>query len=713
MTPQLFVSDDFLTAYARIPRNQQKKVREFLAKFRVDPTAASINYEPIHNVRDQRIRTVRIDQTYRAVILHPDTGDHYVLVWVDHHDRAMEWAANKIFPVNPVTGALQMLDMAQMAEVDARAPQQAAPADKAVEEYRLFETFSNEDLLRTGLPAPLLPSVRSLRRAEELDALEAYLPAEAFEALYWIANLGYSVKQALEAVGTQIPSKPVDPEDLSAALAHPDSQRRFHLVESDEELGDILDAPLEKWRIFLHPSQAQLVERHFNGPARVLGGAGTGKTVVAMHRARYLARNVFPAPNDRILFTTFTRNLATNIAQNLDNLCGAERARIEVTNLHAWATQFLRNQGIPVAIAEEDDIAQCWQNALYGTGNGDWPEALLRNEWNHVIQAQDISDRASYLRASRQGQGFALNRGQRAAMWPIFAAYREELTRIGKWEWVDVVRRARQLLEATGMRLPYRAIVVDETQDLDAGELRLLRAMIPEGPNDLFFVGDAHQRIYGRPVVMAHCGIHIRGRAARLRINYRTTEEIRRWAVSVLAGTTVDDLDGGVDSNAEYVSIMHGIQPTVRHFAQVEDELSFLELELHELITLTAPDRICIVARTHEQLQKIYIPALRRAAIDYLYLQATTPEYAGSGIRVATMHRVKGLEFEHVFLVGLSADVFPMRLSQMPDEGAARTANELQERCLLHVAATRARESLTVTSSGTPSPLLGDLQLSR
>lgn len=696
ITPNLYVADTFLESFSRLPQEQRKKVRELLAKFRADPTAPSINYEPIRDVRDNRVRTLRIDRTYRAVMLHPRTGADYVLVWVDHHDEAMAWASRKEFAVNPVTGAMQVIDTQFVEEL---APLPIVPAAaKALDEYAPFELFADADLLRTGVPAVLLPAVRALPTAEALETLKPYLPVESYEALFWIAAEHCSVEQAIAHAGVTV-AHSADPDDVAAALAHPDSQRRFHLVASVEELEDILDAPLEKWRIFLHPSQARLVERHFNGPARVLGGAGTGKTVVAMHRARHLACHVFTAPADRILFTTFTRNLATNIRQNLQNLCGPEVERIEVTHLHALAVRLLERAGQQVHVLDEATSAQFWRNAIEQTGPSEFSEVFLRHEWSAVVQAQGISDRAGYLQASRQGQRTPLNRSQRAAIWRVFEHYRAALNAHNWLEWPDVIRRARQLLETEPARSPYCAIIVDETQDLHAEELRLLRALIPEGPNDLFFVGDAHQRIYGQPVVMAQCGIAIRGRAARLRINYRTTEQIRRWSTAILADTAVDDLDGGQDEASGYCSLMSGPPPTVRSFATPEAEHAFLLDEVRSLLETTEAERICIVARTHRQIRDLYVPLLRGAGIPYLILEADTPDHIGSGVRLATMHRVKGLEFEHVLIAGLNDGV-------MPSPAAVSADDLLRERCLLHVAASRARETLTATGWGKMSRLL-------
>lgn len=705
--PKVAIAEDFLEAYAQIPRSQQKKVREFVTKFQDNPTSHAINYESIHNMRDDRVRTVRIDRAYRAIVLHPPRGDVYLLLWVDNHDEAMAWAQHKLFGVNPVTGALQVVDTEQVTAVTEAVQEEAEEAERPLADYALFETFSDEDLRRVGVPRVLLPAVRALQTADRLEKLEPYLPAEAFEALFWIANLGYSVEQALNEVSAgHKPTAEVDVEDLETALEHPDSQRRFAVVETQDELADMLDAPLEKWRVFLHPSQRELVQRHFNGPARVLGGAGTGKTVVAMHRARHLARNVFTQPGDRILFVTYTRTLAHNLSQNMDNLCGAERERIEVVHLHKWAMDYLRDHNIEVRIASGQEIEQCWQDAIRSTAPVEFEDAFYRAEWENVIKANRITTKGAYLRVPRRGQGSRLSRLQRAAVWNVFAQYRENLKQLGKIEWNDVPAKVRQHLEEHGNdALPYRAVLVDETQDLFPEELRLIRAIVPPGPNDLFLVGDAHQRIYSTvPVVMSHCGIEIRGRSRKLQINYRTTEKIRRWSLGVLEGMLIDDLNGRIDEHTAYTSLRPGQAPAIKCFDSLSEERAFVIGEIERLVVMEGvlPESICIVARAGRQI-KNYTRGLRQAGIHYLYLSRETNEDAGEGVRLATMHRVKGLEFTHIFIVGVNEGTMPSRHVVAEDEEA------LRERCLLHVAATRARDTLTVTSYGKPSPFLAAL----
>ena len=707
--PTVAIAADFLEAYSNVPRAQQKKVRDFVTKFQNNPTSASINYESIHDMRDERVRTVRIDRSYRAIVLHPRQGNVYALLWVDNHDEAMEWARHKDFTINPATGALQVIDTEAVKAVT-EAVQAEQPEVKPLDDYGLFDLFPENDLLRAGVPRVLLPAVQALQTVEQLEKLEPYLPAEAYEALFWIANLGYSVDQALNEVTAARPAaETVDVEDIETALQHPDSQRRFAIVETQDDLEAMLNAPLEKWRVFLHPSQAELVTRHFNGPARVLGGAGTGKTVVAMHRARYLARHVFKEPADRILFVTFTSTLAHNIGQNLDHLCGDERQWIEVVHLHKWAMDYLKSQRVSVHIIAKEEQKQCWQEAISAAPKVEFEDAFYRAEWENVVKANRITTQAEYLRVPRRGQGSRLSRLQRAAAWKVFANYREKLAQLGKIEWNDVPAQARRHLETSGRQLPYRAVIVDEVQDLFPEELRLIRRIVGEGANDLFLVGDAHQRIFSTaPVVLGHCSINVRGRSRKLRINYRTTERIRKWAIGVLENLAIDDLDGGIDEHQAYVSLRHGQSPTIRHFATLADERAHVVEQIERLVVIEdiPAESICIVARESRQMPN-YMRGLEQAGIPYLHLTRNKHDDEGEGVRLATMHRVKGLEFTHIFMAGVNEGIMPNRYVVAEDEEA------LRERCLLHVAATRARDTLTITSYGRPSPFLATVGILR
>jgi superfamily I DNA/RNA helicase len=708
--PKIAIGAEFLKAMANIPKSEQKKVREFTEKFRKDPTQTSINYEPIHNVKDKKVRTVRIGLNYRAVVLHPPKGEVYILVWVDHHDEAMEWAKNKVFEINSETGALQIVDT-QIIEKQVEVPK---PTSLEMQEEKvepgLFDEFSDKQLQKIGLPKLLLPSIRKLKNEEELEQISEHLPDEAYEGLLSLAA-GFSFEETLEELGREAENKQIDPEDYERALDNPDTKRRFATVKSSEELIEMLNAPLEKWRVFLHPTQKKIVEGFYNGPVRVLGGAGTGKTVAAIHRAKHLIETVYKNPSDKIIFLTFTSNLAKAIKHQLDSILKDEyKNHITVTTVHSLANQILRkvDKNFQTESSREiqNKMDEAWKMAISFEEIG-LEEAFYREEWEDVVQRNGVMTENEYLRAARIGRGTRISRLQRKQIWKVFEDYRSYLNRHNIKEWVDVVREARILIEQNNVVLPYKAAIVDEAQDLHLEDYKLIRALIPEGQNDLFIVGDTHQRIYKNKVVLSHSGINVRGRSKRLKINYRTTEQIRRWAVSLIEGLPYDDLDEGYADQKGYTSLLQGLEPEIRHFNTLNEELDFIKDYVYNAINNNIQlSNICIVTRLNRLINEVYEPFFRGENIKAVILNPEIAEQ-GEGIRLSTMHRVKGLEFSHIIITSVNEGVIPPRnaLQKAADEVSKNDIIQ-REKSLLYVAATRARDYLVVTSYGEKSKLL-------
>ncbi|MXY06888.1 MAG: AAA family ATPase [Gammaproteobacteria bacterium] len=690
---RMAMSADFLTAFAKLPSQQQRGVRAMITRFERDSKATGLNYERIANAKDPNMRSLRIDGSYRAIVLKPAQGNMHMLLWADKHDEAYQWATRHACSINVETGALQVYEPRQVADPDSP----PATTDKA----RAFGELKRRELMRLGVPAEMTDEVLELQGEAELEAMAPRLPIEAYEALYlYLAGESYDeLVRAREA-----PAEPVDASDFATALEHNDSRSRFVVIEDDLELEEMFNAPLERWRVFLHPSQRRLVERSWNGPVRVLGGAGTGKTVVAMHRARWLARTL-PADH-RILFTTFTRNLAADIANNLQAICSAEELkRIEVTNLDRWVQRFLRGRRyrFRLVFGREEEA---WREALAKKPDGmTFQDTFYEHEWEQVIQSRGVDSREEYLHVSRTGRGVRLNRAARARVWPVFEEYRVQLAERGVLEVADCYRAAAALLEEDRRGGDFAAVIVDEAQDLDAPAWQLIRSLAPSGKDDLFIVGDAHQRIYSRRrVVLSHCGIDIRGRARKLRLNYRTTEETCRWATDLLEGRPIDDLDGGRDDNKGLRSVAHGPAPVVRHFSNRADQAAWLIEHLAALEAQGEPLRgVCIVARTRPERDAIG-RELSEAGLSVEVLETDSPDDSASGVRLATMHRVKGLEFDHIVIASANADTLPLPAAIAAADSPA--AAETAERSLLYVAATRAKKELLVLSFGEPSPYL-------
>jgi superfamily I DNA/RNA helicase len=703
--PKVAISSDFLKSFSLLPQSQQKKVREFVEKFRANPASSGINYEKIQQARDPNLRSVRIDQAYRGIILKPEAGDAYLLLWVDHHDEAYRWAQNRVFGIHPETGSLQVVDVSVISPPP---PQEATQFGKG-----LFDGFKDKELLKAGIPEALLPLIRRLTTEAQLDEAGKNIPQEAFEALFMLAA-GFTLAEVLNEQERQATAKPVDTTDFAAALEAPDSQRRFHIVDDAKELAEILNAPLDQWRVFLHPSQKKITEWNVNGPIRVLGGAGTGKTVVAMHRARWLAENFAVGEHDRILFTTFTRNLAEDILQNLRKLCSVELLRkIEVINLDGWVANFLKKSGYDYTLLFNGATSPQWKAALNQAPESLADGTFLREEWELVIQANGVRTFEDYLRVPRIGRGRRLSRPEKKAIWPVFEEYRAQLNTHSLKELVDATRDARNLLERQGDILPYKAILIDEAQDMGTEAFKLIRQMIPpsraDQRNSLFITGDAHQRIYGQKVVLSHCGIDVRGRSRKLRINYRTTEETRKWAVRLLDGRPIDDLDASLDSQKGYCSLLHGEPPEILETPTFEDEVKKIIAHLHALQKAGAQlDNVCLVARTNELMDQ-YEGAIKGAGIPvYRIRRSMAEDRRTSGLRLATMHRVKGLEFDYIIAAGVNEGTVPLATSQSVNSDPFEAAeNETRERALLYVAATRAKRGALITSHGGKSPFLG------
>lgn len=695
LKPKVALAQDFLANLPGLPGHIQGKVLKWALKFQNDPTAAGIHYESIRGARDQSLRSVRIDQDWRGIVFKPDKGDVYVLMYVDRHDAAYRWAENRRVAIHPMTGAMQVFSVESIVEPaldKARhgVPPESSNATVGVPEPKptpLYGHLSDEDLLSLGTPSALLGQVRGIASESELDAMQPFLPVEAYEGLFLVAA-GDAVGEVLASRETRV-GRPVDTTDFATALSTAESQARFVVVDDEETMAAILNAPLAQWRIFLHPTQRKLAQGHRSGPMRVLGGAGTGKTVLAMHRAKWLAENAVPE-GGKVFFTTFTRNLAHDIQGNLKTLCTAPTLRkIEVQNLDAWVRAFLRRHRYEYEIVfsrdRDAEARAAWQQALaLADPTLGLPASFYEEEFERVVLAQGVTSRDEYRQARRIGRGTVLNRAKRDAIWPVFEGYRTGLTSRKRKEVDDAYRDAVRLLE--GKPLDFSCIVVDETQDFGPQALRLLRAMAPQGPNDLFLVGDGHQRIYQRHrASMTSCGIDIRGRSRKLYLNYRTTEEIRRLAVAMLEGCEVDDLDEGSDEVRRYKSVAHGPSPVVHEVAHLED--AHRRMAPIVRAALGRGHTICVmVAAVHEA--EAVAKVLQNEGLDVLRLGPEQHDASGStAARVATMHRAKGLEFDEVLVL-------------LTQPGGTLQPEVSDPRRLHYVAVSRAKKMATVIRVG-------------
>lgn len=688
LMPKIAISDDFLKSFASIPRANQQAVLSFVAKFRQNPLATGINYERIRDAADPNMRSVRVNDNIRGIVLKPEVGNVYCLLWVDHHDDAYQWARRHRVAIHPDVGSIQVY------AVQETATEQTAVSEQApVHSAGLFDALKDREIRRLGVPDDRLAQVRSVGCEADLDSLESHLPDEAFEALFL-----YAAGESYENIISEQPApEMIDPQDFGAALERDSTRRHFVVLTDDSDLEALMAAPLERWRVFLHPSQRKLVERDWKGPVKVTGGAGTGKTVVAMHRAARLARQYRDLPGKPVVFTTFTRTLADDIRQHLAMLCSPqELEKIQVVNLDQWASGLLRRFGYPYTLLyNEGDRRRFWQVAMaVMPASVNHGLQFMRAEYERVVLPQGCETVEDYMRASRIGRGGQLSRVARKAIWPVFAEYRAQLQAENLKEPEEAFREAAVLLKRENPVLGIKAMVVDEAQDISSAGFELIRTAVPEGDNDLFIVGDAHQRIYRHKVVLGKVGIEVRGRSRKLKVNYRTTDEIRQWACAQLEGCEVDDLNGDQDSLRGYRSLTHGDRPDILQSESQAEDVKIIAKTIKQLCDDGMESRqICVTARTNDDVDALMI-GLQTTGLTCLKLEPATPDDSQEpGIRLATMHRIKGLEFGVVILgsyKGISH--YAEQFSRDEDAGVA-VDTEMAERCLLHVAATRAKRN--------------------
>lgn len=689
------ISSDFLTAFARLPRQVQGKVTEFVNKFRNNPMSPGINYEKLNSGIDKKIFSVRIDDTYRGIVVRQQEVGVYLLLWVDHHDEAYQWAARKRCEVNPKTGAIQVFDVQSMVE-------KVSVPDKVA----LFALAKDDELLKLGVPEIQLDFVRSFISKEDFYKAEQSMPHDAYEHLSWLAE-GFPMEEVLELV-LEEQNASSDNEDLAVALDVPTTLKSFVVVDGEDELRRIMAEPLEKWRVFLHPTQRKIARKEYSGSARVLGGAGTGKTVVAMHRAKYLASKC--EGQQRILMTTFTANLAADIRENLRKICTLEEIRrIEVIHLDAWVNQFLRESGFSAQIGYDDVIKPLWERAVL-LANIDLPfeTSFYEEEWNRIVIAQEALTLEKYVKATRNGRGTRLDRKKRMHIWKVFENYQNLMKENQIRDINTAMYESTKLLQSAGRKPRYASIIIDEGQDFSDNAYRLIRALAgEEHPNDIFIVGDSHQRIYQNHPILSKCGINVRGRSSILKINYRTTEEIRKQALLLLKGISFDDLDKGFDLGDKCQSLTHGEKPIVENFGNANDEFDFLLREVKKLkdngVSLTD---ICVVART-KKLVDDYIALFTKAGIrSYAIKRNKADDRSFDGLRVATMHRVKGLEFKYVFIAAVNNRIIPLSSAINKADAVSEEESITSEKCLLYVAMTRAQKGVYITSYGRKSEFL-------
>ncbi|MFE2710731.1 UvrD-helicase domain-containing protein [Streptomyces mirabilis] len=705
---QVVMADVFGKYYDKLDGSVQAQVLQFIMKMQRDPDANGLNLKPPKGAEDKRVRTARINDNFRAVLMHYADRIYY-LVAVLPHDDAYTLASHIIFDINKVTGGVELINLASLHGTLSGQPAQAS----VTAEPSVFAHVSDSDFDRLGVHPSVVPALREIRSIDAILGFVEHLPKLARDVILCLAD-GMSVEDVWEHVSSvAATTDTIDPDDYEAANERPATKESFVVTGDVAEFGRIMSEPLSAWRIFLHPAQRALAERKIpnKGSVRVTGGPGTGKTVVALHRVKALADRL--PPGQAILLTTYTTTLAELLRSLLEDLGGAQlTAKVDVRNIDKVAYGIAKEifgAKTPKSLGD-DEIRKRWDDLAEEQQPHRWDARFLEAEWKQVVLAQDIRSRDDYLAASRAGRGRRLNRPERAQVWSLIESFEHRLDAAGE---VGVTQLAAQAARiASGWNdetRPYRHIVVDEAQDLHAAHWKLLRALVPVCEDDLFIVGDAHQRIYDNRTALSAHGINVRGgRSKRLTLNYRTTRQILGTSLSLLGDAGFDDLDDATEDLGGYRSVLGGAKPEMIDYPSAAAELAGLTARIKEWLGEgLKEDEIVVTARTNK-LVDTAVAALNDAKIKAVKVRPRQTPAIGSGVHVMTMHRIKGLEYRAVAIIGVGADHVPQPGAVIPvSEDRTQHDRDLQrERSLLFVAATRAREQLALTWAGPRSPFL-------
>jgi superfamily I DNA/RNA helicase len=704
--PEIGYGRDWWASLSRLDGIAARQVNDAMSIFCTDPGRPGLNLELLNGSR--RLHTIRASKSIRILLARE--GDVSVFLEAGAHDDIYNRAARMRFVANPATGfvGLVPIDVAGDDEANERrllAERRQTTLDYARDVVGVLDHWSDAELLEVGFTDIEIGVLRTCAAEDELCLLD--LPGDRLELAI----------DLLELAPEQWRNPSLDPAAEAerrireVLLASPQS---FTQLFPPEEAARIAAAPIEDWMVFLHPDQRAAIERRHSGPARVRGSAGTGKTVVGLHRAAALARR-FEADGEsgKVLFTTYIKSLPPVFASLFARLPLAAVDQVEFINIDKLAFRICRESGDRPQLeprAIDAAFASAYRTVVQaGSPLAELSRDYLRTEVQAVIKGRGLRSVEDYLAIDRTGRRTRFTEPLRRQMWLLKEEWDRQMAQRGTIDFTDVILRARD----HARRLPapaYRAAIIDEAQDLTLVGLQLIRALINgqsgDRPDGLMVVGDGAQRIYAGGFTLKQAGIDVRGRTTVLKVNYRNTRQIINAAMAVAGDQVVDDLgDEQRRGDAAPESARDGIKPVLKCCTSHLDELGFVVRAIADLTssgTMSIAD-FAVAAATNDQAKQIR-EALSAAGIECQTLESYDGQPTDA-VKVGTHHRIKGLEFKVVFLPFLGAADFPR--SQVPGQGDLEyaEATELAVSCLF-VAMTRARDGLFLSCSGEPSTVL-------
>lgn len=686
---EFLIADTFTDSLAKLTGDEQKASKTTAFDLQINPINPGMALHRIDHAKDKNFWSVRVGRDIR-LILHKTDGS-LLLCYVDHHDAAYEWAERRKLETHPKTGAAQLVEIRERVQevvipkyVEAIASPEIKP--------KLFADVSDDALLSYGVPEEWLADVRAADE-DSILALTDRLPAEAAEALLELATGGKPKARVLPEV---------------APFEHPDAKRRFRVVDNVDELARALESPWDKWTIFLHPAQREFIEKDYAGPARIGGSAGTGKTIVALHRAVQLARD---HANARVLLATFSDPLANALRTRLRRLISTEPQlgeRIDVHAIEAIGTRLYKARFGEPKLASRSETRDTLREAAGEVSDHSFRYRFLATEWEQIVDAWQLDSLEAYQNVSRLGRKTKIPKKQQTILWSIFEKVRKKLRERNLITPSEMFTKLARTI-ASEKAPPFDFAIVDEAQDLTVAHLRFFAAMGGDRPNSLFFAGDLGQRIFQQPFSWLELGIDIRGRSQTLNVNYRTSHQIRTQSDRLL-GSELTDLDGILQKRSDTVSVFNGPDPTISVSKSADEEIDCVAKWIGERSAEgVVPHEIAAFVRSAAQLARAR-RALEGAGLPFKVLD-DGEEGVSNHASISTMHLAKGLEFRAVAVMACDDEVIPLqeRIEGVGDDADLQEVYDT-ERHLLYVACTRARDYLFVTGVEPASEFLDDLK---
>lgn len=668
---RIYLAKGLMGCAKSLGREVASALVQTIARFEENPAHPSLRRERVNRSLSEGVWAARVNQSHR--LIHFQRGDDFVLIHVDKHDAAYLWAERHRVEVHPATGAIQIWTAAT-----ATAPVPAAPRPAPAVRANTPPPFGqpDEELLSWGIPPAALGLIRAAKSQEDVYRLLAGLPDEAGENLVRVCS-----------------GEPAQPRPVSSdPLNHPDASGQIVPVPPPGRDADWIEKALAgdfaSWMVSMHPEHLKWVDRVWNGPYRFTGAAGTGKTVLALRRAVRLADS-----GKRVLLTTYTnalvsrlRVLATQLAE-ARGLSASVCDRITVSTVHKEAFQHAH-------LFVPDNIVQRVRQAAVALHYRDVEFAV--REWNDVVARQGLTTKGEYLDAARHGRGAALSQAQREDVWPVF----ERVLSEGGRGFGHMAAKA-----LASARPVYDAVLVDEAQNLNEPELRLLFRLCRD-ENEFGLFQDSGQRIWPGGFSLASLGIDVQGRAHRLQGSYRNAlgldailKQLRDPDADSEGGVPVPRIGppppGGSVQKARVEGFEAQNERIVREIrAGVESGLAY------DAFGVVAP-RMDQVWAVSNQLSQMGVPA-----------QAFDPdqghEIRSGKVLVCTLHSCQGLEFETVFIVNCTANLVPnQNLLNGIARAEEREAYRRMEKNRLYAAVARARRGVRIYwTTARPSPFL-------